>query len=119
MPGYDEQYKVIGHNLRNALFLELFVEFSFIVAFFAMLGAFSGGSPVSTPLFAKIYIVVAFLVTIVVIIRTRQMQAAVERHEMAALQRLKVGRWAKIAFLFSAMLPAIYLLEAAAAIPPN
>ena len=117
MPGYDEQYNVIGHNLRKAFYVELFVQFCFLAAALAMTGVFAGGSPTSTPLFAKIYIVVAFFVTIVVIIRTRQMEAAARRGDLAALQRLNINAWTVVALLFSAMLPSVYLYAAAASMP--
>ena len=117
MHAYDAQLEVVARNLRNALYLELFVQLCFIAAGFAMTGAFAGGSPTSTPPFAKVYIVVSFLVTIVVIVRTRQMQAAAERKDLAALEGMHINRWALVALLFSAILPFIYLNVAAASMP--
>ena len=114
---YDQELQIIERNLRTALLLEVFVQFGFVVALLATAGVFAGGSLPTTPPAAQGYFVVGFLVTIVVIIRTRQMQTAAQRKDMAALQRLNVRLWALVALIFSAILPSIYLYTAAAAMP--
>jgi hypothetical protein len=113
----DDQLKLITRNLQLALLVEFLVQVSFIAALFATLGAFNGGEPTTTPFSAQAYIVVGFLVTIVVIIRTFQMQAAAKRGDTDALRRLNVRAWALIAFIFSAIIGGWYLFAAAAYIP--
>ena len=107
----------VAHNLRIALGLAIFVEFSFVAAFAAMNGAFNGGQPTTTPPLAQVYVVVAFFVTIAVAVRTWQMLKAADAGDRPALIRMNVSRWALVALLFSAMLPSIYLYTAAAALP--
>ena len=100
-----------------ALALCLFVEFSFVAALLAVSGAFNDGRPTTTPPLAAAYLVVGFMVTIAVALRTWQMLKVAERGDLAELARMHLGTWTLIALLFSAMLPAVYLNAAAAAMP--
>ena len=109
--------ETVAHNLRVALGLAIFVEFSFIAAGLAIAGAFNGGGPTTTPLGAKVYLVAGFVVTIGVIVRTWQMLKAAERGDRAALVPHEHRAWALVAVLFSAILPSIYLVQAATALP--
>lgn len=115
----DPSLAFVRRQLRVALWLELFVEFSFVMAMAATLGAFNGGRPTSTPPIAQAYFVVGFLVTVAVAIRTQQTVNAAARGDLATLRRLNPRGWAWIAFVFSAILPSIYLNAAAAAMPPE
>ncbi len=115
----DPRLELVRRQLRIALWLELFIEFSFVMAMAATLGAFNGGLPTSTPPIAQAYLVVGFLVTIAVAVRTQQMLNAAARGDLTTLRRLNPRAWAWIAFVFSAILPSIYLNAAAAATPPN
>jgi hypothetical protein len=113
----DPQLQLVRRDLRNALALEVLVEFSFVLALAATLGAFNGGRPTTTPPLAQVYFVVGFVVTIAVIVRTRKMLDAATAGDLALLRRLNPAALARIAFLFSAFLPSIYLNAAAADMP--
>ena len=118
MTAGDPRLKLVRSNLRKALALEIFVEFSFVVALLAVLGAFNGGRPTTTPPFAVAYLVVSFLVTIGAIVLTRRVLGAVTAGNLTGLRRrITVLVW--ITFFFSAFLPPVYLNAAAASLPPG
>lgn len=103
----------IGRDLRLALYLEMFAEFSFIVSLLAVNGTFNGGLPTTTPPIAVGYIAAGLLVNIFVVGRTLQLESAADRADAVALRRMRIGVWAVIAFFFSLVLPAVYLRSAA------
>ena len=117
MTATDPRLQFVTRQLRVALWLELFIEFSFVTAMAATLGAFNGGLPTSTPPIAQAYFVVGFLVTIAVAVRTRQMLNAAARGDLATLRQLNPRAWVWVAFVFSATLPSFYLYAAAVAMP--
>ena len=106
----------VRHNLVMALLLQVFVTFSFIVAILSTLGAFAGGSTPHTPVVAQAYLVVGLVLTIAGAIRTKKMLDALDRADIGALKRLNSGLWVGVAWVFSALLPGIYLSAAAAGI---
>ena len=106
----------IRQSLVWALALAVFVEFADIVAIAATLGAFSGGSPTHTPPLAVAYLFVSFVVTVVVIVRTRRLIGAADRGDVDMLRRLASGTFVLVAYLFSAILPGIMLASARAGI---
>jgi hypothetical protein len=106
----------VKHDLVLALMLEIFATFGFSVAIVASLGAFSGGSTPNTPLLAQAYFVVGIVVTIAVIVWTKRMLNAAGRRDVPALRRLDSNTWVLVAWIFSAILPGIYLSAAMVAI---
>jgi hypothetical protein len=107
----------VRRSLRISLYLAFFVEFSFLVAMVAVMGLFNGGQPTTTPPIAGAYFAVGFLVTLAVIMRTRRLIDAVDTANPRLVWRLDIRRWAWIAFVFSAILPGIYLFAAMARLP--
>ena len=106
----------VRHNLVIALLLQVFVIFSFVVAILATFGAFAGGSTPHTPLVAQAYLAIGLVLTIAGAIRTKTMLDALDRGDIGTLKRLNSGLWVGVAWVFSAILPAIYLSTAAAGI---
>ncbi len=116
MSAGDGRRKAVVRDLQIALGLAVFMELGFIVALLALAGAFSGGSPTTTPFMAQAYLVVGFVLTIAVIVRTARMLRVAQRSDVGALQGMHIRLWAAIAFVFSAILPSIYLNVAANAL---
>ena len=119
MPPDDAWARTVRRHLRLALALELVVELGFLVAMAASLGAFNGGQPATTPLLAQAYFAVGFVVTLAVIARTRRLLDAAADVNPHGLWRLNIRAWGWIALVFSAILPGISLLAAAAAVPED
>jgi hypothetical protein len=110
----DDALKTIERELGYALAVEVFVEFSFVVAMLATGGAFNGGQPTTTPPGAVAYFVIGFIVTIGVIVRTGQMRSAARRGDIDALRKMHLRALTFIALVFSAILPSYFLSDAAA-----
>jgi hypothetical protein len=113
----DSWTRSVRRSLRTAFLLELFVEFGFLVALLAIGGMFNGGQPTTTPPIAQAYIVIGFVVTLAVIVRTRRLLDAAATGNATLLWRLHFRAWAWIALIFSAILPGLSLLAAVTGTP--
>lgn len=109
----------VARELSVAIALAALVEVSFFAALIASFGAFSGGTPTTTPVTAQIYFVVGLAVTPFLIGRTWQMRTAARTQDLERLRNLHVNRWKWIAVLFSGVLPAFSLQAVAVMLPPE
>ena len=112
----DSALVAAGKSLRTALILEVIMAFSFLIGLAAMLGAFNGHEPTTTPPIAQVYLAVGLIVTIGVAFRTLQLYGLVVRGDVVGLRRARIRLLAYVAVLFSGILPAPYLFAAAAAV---